>query len=372
MKEIWKAFHEWLEEKYGGWNEILKIAFDKGEQAAISALEAAKDEIVGICKENHMLLEQLAKFSTKTCISSVAAKQGLKTAIDISVQQGTKQATTPAIKLVAAKACTTQAATKLVAAETAKSGTKKAVKFATAQATKSVTTEVVKATAIKAPTQTVIQATKLTPAMPVASAVSAGTGSVLSSMATPVSIVTGVAQVGFEAAGYKNVGKTVGATGSMTAGGMFGLAAGPPGVVLGAAAGLGVWIAGEIVGGLVDRAIRARSTSSNHERVQSTEGESSECTSREDRNPRECKEEENVGGPVDRAIRARSTSGEQDDLEQTQSSGEESSECTSRDRNPRQRKGMRCLEDYHTCFDNIRGQHAIASEAMTKSLFFPS
>ena len=285
MKEVWRAFNKWLEEKYERWNEILKIAFDKGEQTAISALEAAKDEIVGICKENHMLLEQLAKFSTKTCISSVAAKHVLKTTVDISVQQGTKQATTPAIKLVAAKACTAQAATKLAAVETAKSGTKQAVKLATAQATKSVTQEVVKATAIKAPTQTVIQATKLTPAIPVASAVSAGIGSVLSSMATPVSIVTGVAQVGLEAAGYKNVGKTVGATGSMTAGGMFRLAAGPPGVVLGAAAGLGIWIAGEIVGRLVDRAIGARftGTTSDLERSQSREGSTSESTSREDR-----------------------------------------------------------------------------------------
>ena len=266
-----------------------------------------------------------------------------KTAVDISVQQGTKQATTPAIKLAAAKAIesgTTQAATKLVATETAKSGTKEAVKLATAQATKSVTAEVVKATAIKAPTQTVIQATKLTPAMPVASAVSAGTGSVLSSMATPMSIVTGAAQVGLEAAGYTNVGKTVGAAGSMTAGGIVGLAAGPPGVVLGAATGLGVWIAGEIVGGLVDRAIGARSTgtTSDPERSQSREGKNSESTSREDQNPRQCKEGENVDERVDRAFRARCTIS---DLERIQSREGKSSESTSReDQNQRQHKGM--------------------------------
>jgi hypothetical protein len=299
LKEIWKAFNEWLKEKYGGWDEILKIAFDKGVQAAVAALEAAKDEIVEICKENNVLLEQLAKFSTKTCVGSVATKQVLKTAVDLSVQQGTKQATTQAaIKLVPAKAIksgTAQATAKVFAGETAKSGTKQAVKLATVQATKSVTTEAVKATAIKAPTQTVIQATKLVAAKPVASAMSA-TMTAVSSMATPLSIGTGIAQAGLEEMGYNRVGKTVGATGSMAGGAMVGFAAGPAGVAVGAAAGAGVWILGEIVGRLVDRAFGARSTSNAQddvERIQSiasgSGGESSECTSREDQNPRQRK-----------------------------------------------------------------------------------
>ena len=272
LKEIWKAFNEWLQERYGGWNEILTIAFDKGAQAAISALEAAKDVIIAVCKENQMLLDQLAKLSTKVCISSaIATKQVIKTTADLSVQQGTKQATTQvAMNLVAAKSGTTQAAAKLVAAETtqaamklfvgetAKSGTTQAaITLGTAQATKSIAKEVVKASIIKPPR--VIKATKLVAATPVAMGTSKA---IIKNAVTPLNIVADVAQVGLEAHGYKKVGKTVGATGNIVAGAMAGSVTGPAGAVVGAAVGAGVWMAGEVMGKLIHRAFGDRSTGS--------------------------------------------------------------------------------------------------------------
>ena len=246
LKEIWNAFNEWLEKNYGGWNEILKIAFDKGEQAAVSALEAVKDEIVIVCKESHKLLELVGTVSTKVCIGSVATKQAIKTAADLSVQQGIKQATTQV-----------------------------AVKLTTAQATKSITKEVVKATTIKGSTQTVIQATKLVAATPVAMSTAK---TVAKSVANPISIVADVAQAGFEICGYKKVGKTVGATGNIVGGAVAGSIAGPPGAAVGAVVGLGIWMTGEVVGGLVKKAFGDGSTSGEQQDLEQMQTSSREST----------------------------------------------------------------------------------------------
>ena len=229
LKETWKIFNEWLEKKYGGWNEILKTAFDKGEQPAISALEAAKDEIVGICKENSKLLEQLAKVTTKACLSSVGTKQALKAAANLSVQEGTKQA----------------------------------AKIVAAQATKSATKEVIKATTIEGTKQTVIQATKLVAAQSTKSVTKS-----LKSAANPLSLGADLTQAGLEVAGYKEAGKVVGVTGNIAAGALAGSVFGPPGAVLGALGGFAIWGAGEVVGGLVDRAFGT--TSSQKEDLEQT------------------------------------------------------------------------------------------------------
>ena len=57
LKAVWDTFNEWLQEKYGGWKKILKKAFDVSIEAALSFLEAGKEEIVKLCKENHKITE---------------------------------------------------------------------------------------------------------------------------------------------------------------------------------------------------------------------------------------------------------------------------------------------------------------------------
>ena len=56
LKEAWGILNEYLQEKFGGWKEILKKAFEVGVQAALTALEMVKDEIIRVCKENHATL----------------------------------------------------------------------------------------------------------------------------------------------------------------------------------------------------------------------------------------------------------------------------------------------------------------------------
>ena len=73
MKEAWDILNEYLQEKFGGrWREILKKAFEVGVEAALSALEVIKDEIIRVCKENRRLLEQLTKLATKSLTATVS------------------------------------------------------------------------------------------------------------------------------------------------------------------------------------------------------------------------------------------------------------------------------------------------------------
>ena len=62
------------------------------------------------------------------------------------------------------------------------------------------------------------------------------------------------AQARLEWAGHKDVGKAVGVTGNIAAGALMGAPFGRPGLALGALGGFMMWGAGEVVGGLVDRA----------------------------------------------------------------------------------------------------------------------
>lgn len=92
LKEIWQTLNEWLAERYGGWKKILKTAFDNGVNAAIHALTAVKDEIVKVCRENHVLLGQLSKLAFKTNVTqSCITKTALKTAFKESTEQVVKQ-----------------------------------------------------------------------------------------------------------------------------------------------------------------------------------------------------------------------------------------------------------------------------------------
>ena len=75
-------------------------------------------------------------------------------------------------------------------------------------------------------------------------------------VANPIGIVSDLAQEGLEVVGYEEAGKKVGIAGNIATGAMIGGGlGGPPGVVVGALAGFGMWGVGEVVGRLVDWSI---------------------------------------------------------------------------------------------------------------------
>ena len=240
LKEVWDTFNEWLQEKYGGWKKILKKAFDVSIEAALSALKAVKEEIIKVCKENHKILEQLTKFATKACLGPLIMKQALKAGAKISAREGTKQAA----KMAARQG--TKGAVKGGAKSVGKTILKEGTRQATKRGSKMVIKQTVRTATKEGAKQTLKQGSKTATSQAIKSAIKSG--------ATPLSIGSDVAQAGFEWFGYKKIGKTVGVTGNITAGAIVGSVAGPPGAALGALGGFLVWGAGEVVGGLVDRA----------------------------------------------------------------------------------------------------------------------
>ena len=72
--------------------------------------------------------------------------------------------------------------------------------------------------------------------------------------ATPLGVGADLAQAGLEWTGHKEVGKAVGVTGNIASGALMGAPFGPPGAALGALGGFVMWGAGEVIGGLVERA----------------------------------------------------------------------------------------------------------------------
>ena len=206
LKEAWDILNEYLQERFGDWKEILKKAFEKGVEAALLALEATKDEIIKVCKENHRLLEQLTKLATKS-LTATASKVAMQVAANILAKEATQQTAKQSSK-VSVKLSMTWSP-KITAGIAAK----KASKVAAGQIAKSVT-----------------------------------------KYATPLGVGADLAQAGLEWAGHKDAGKAVGVTGNVAAGALMGAPFGPPGLALGALGGFAIWGAGEVIGGLVDRA----------------------------------------------------------------------------------------------------------------------
>ena len=206
LKEAWDILNEYLQNKFGGWKEILKKAFEVGLQAALSALEAVKDEIIRVCKENHRLLEQLTKLATKS-FTSAASKLATQATANVLAKEMSQQAVKQSTK--ASLILTVTWSPKFSVGVAAK----KTSKVAVGQIAKSVT-----------------------------------------KYATPLGIGADMAQAGLEWAGHKEVGKAVGITGNIASGALMGAPFGPPGAVLGALGGFAIWGAGEVIGGLVGRA----------------------------------------------------------------------------------------------------------------------
>ena len=71
-----------------------------------------------------------------------------------------------------------------------------------------------------------------------------------------VSVIADLLQAGLEYAGYKEVGKKVGAVGNMAGGAMMGFALwGLPGAGIGATLGGGIWLLGEVAGRAFEKMI---------------------------------------------------------------------------------------------------------------------
>ena len=234
-KDLWDTFNKWLEQRYGGWRKILKKAFDIGIEAALADLEVVKEQIVQVCKENHQLLELLTKVTTKTCLSA-ATRHTLK----MTTKIGTKQVVKQGSKAAATQA--TMSISKTITKEVTERAVIRGSNVIIIQATKSV----VKTTTKDGTKQAIKQGSKVT--------ASQGIKSVIKSAATPLSIGADLAQAGLEFAGYNEAGKKVGVYGNVVAGAIVGSTFGLPGAALGALGGFVIWGAGEVVGGLVDRA----------------------------------------------------------------------------------------------------------------------
>ena len=119
-------------------------------------------------------------------------------------------------------------------------GLKSAGKGAVREAVKKGAKEVVKQTTKQVTKHTAKQATKQG-AKSVAKIVAKG--------ATPWALAADAAQFGLEATGHETAGKAVGASGNIVFGAMAaGAIAGPPGAVIGAVVGGGIWVFGEKIG----------------------------------------------------------------------------------------------------------------------------
>jgi predicted ATP-grasp superfamily ATP-dependent carboligase len=105
MKEAWDILNEYLQERFGGWKDILKTAFEKGVEAALLALEATKDEIIRVCKENKRLLEQLTKLINKSFTAAAAtSKAATQVAANVLAKEATQQQTVKQTSKVSLKA----------------------------------------------------------------------------------------------------------------------------------------------------------------------------------------------------------------------------------------------------------------------------
>ena len=210
----------YLEEKYGGWKEIVRKGVEWGIEAALSALKAVKEEIVKVCCEYEPLIVQLTKLGVKST-ARIATEVGVKTLTKNAVRSVTKTATNSAVKEA------TKVATKTTVKGAVKTATKSTAKGTTKAATKG---------AVKG--------------------ASADTSKALFKAANPVGVVADVAQAGLELVGQEEAGRAVGIGGNMVSGAMMGGAVGgPPGAAIGAGLGFALWATGEVAGGVTGRFI---------------------------------------------------------------------------------------------------------------------
>lgn len=216
VEEGRKCLKAYLEEKYGGWKEIVRKGVEWGIEAALSALKAVKEEIVKVCRKYEPLIVQLTKLGVKSG-ARIATETGVKTLTKHTIRAATKTATKSAVK----------------------EATKAAPKFI-----------------VKGTTMTFAKSTAKETAKAAVKEVSAVSSKALFKAANPVGVVADVAQAGLELAGQEEAGKVVGIGGNIISGVMMGGAiGGPPGAVIGAGFGFALWATGEVAGGVTGRFI---------------------------------------------------------------------------------------------------------------------
>ena len=260
-KAVYKEANEYLNEKFGGWRNIVREGVRYGIDKAHELLQNAKESIVCVIKENEKLFRALTQGAVKggarlaaEYAAKEATREGAKMILNAGgksvakaaasrgakhvVTQGTKRVVTHGTKKVIAQG------SKRVIAQGSKRVIAQGSKRVIAQSSKRVVAQGGKRLASQGTKQVVTQGVK----QGMKSAATAATG---------VGLVADLAQAGLEYYGYEKTGKTVGASGNIASGALFGATiGGPPGAAIGALGGFVIWGTGEFVGKFIDKSLQ--------------------------------------------------------------------------------------------------------------------
>ena len=185
VRRFQERVQEWIENAL---RYGLNVAFEREDRNAVR----------NCCQSDQQFMDNLDSIRKKA-----ALKHGLKSAGKGAVREAVKKGAKEVVK---------QATKQVVVKQATKQVTKQAAKQATKQGAKSVAKIVAKG-------------------------------------ATPWALAADAAQFGLEATGHETAGKAVGASGNIVFGAMAaGAIAGPPGAVIGAVVGGGIWAFGEGLG----------------------------------------------------------------------------------------------------------------------------
>ena len=97
IPEAWKTLNEYVNETYGGWKNLVKKGIERGIEAGLNALNAAKKVIVEKCKKNEKLMKHLTKIAIKAS-TRVAMEIGAKGVTRFAAKKITKQVATQGVK----------------------------------------------------------------------------------------------------------------------------------------------------------------------------------------------------------------------------------------------------------------------------------
>ena len=249
-KAVYKEANEYLNEKFGGWRNIVREGVRYGIDKAHELLQNAKESIVCVIKENEKLFRALTQGAVKggaRLAAEYAAKEATREGAKMILNAGGKSVAKAAASR-GAKHVVTQGTKRVVT-----HGTKKVIaqgsKRVIAQSSKRVITQSSKRVVAQGGKHLASQGTKQV----VTQGVKQGMKSAATA-ATGVGLVADLAQAGLEYYGYEKTGKTVGASGNIASGALFGATiGGPPGAAIGALGGFLVWGTGEVVGKVIDK-----------------------------------------------------------------------------------------------------------------------
>lgn len=245
-KTIYDEAHKYLNEKFGGWRNIVRTGVRYGIDKALDLLINVKDSVLEVIRENHELCKALTQTAVKgggrilaECATKEIARGGAKHLLNAAGKGVAKSAATQGAK-GATKHVVTQGARAVVTQGTKQvvsQGTKQAVAQGTKQAVAQGGKRLASQGAKQAATQGLKQGVKS-----------------VANTATGIGLAADLAQAGLEYHGYEKTGKTVGVTGNIASGALIGAGiGGPPGAAIGALGGFIIWGAGEVAGKVIDK-----------------------------------------------------------------------------------------------------------------------